>query len=246
MIAGRYDELENGLARDVELDRVVRLRWIASADEVDDPRLSHPNVVRVFDLGEHEGRRFAAVEHVQGLPLALVAPLSAEEAIRLGVQACRGLAAAHDLGLVHMGEIIVRQDGVPKLAGFRRGEPGPDVRDLAESLNDVSPELPALRSTTTTELARELERARPASVAATAPTTAVAPGQQQRRRVSPVAVIAAVALIAVIIGVVALLTGGGDSQPQRTQVARVAPVPHAARAEQQARNLARWLSRYSR
>src|SRR3954451_2748795 len=66
MIADRYEPLENGLARDTELDRVVRLRWLADTDVVHHPRLPHPNFVRVFDIGEADGRRFAAVEHVQG------------------------------------------------------------------------------------------------------------------------------------------------------------------------------------
>jgi hypothetical protein len=244
LIAGRYEQLEGGLARDVELGRVVRLRWVESKDEVDDPRLSHPNVVRVFDVGEDEGRRFAAVEHVQGLPLALAAPLPIDEAIVLGVQACRALAAAHDLGLVHSGEILVRPDGVPKLSGFRRGEPGDDVRALAEALNDASPDLPRLHAATTTGLARELERARPAPAALTVPFAAV----RTRGRIPLVPVLVAVALLALVIGLIAALSGGNGkttSQPKRP-IARVAPVPHGATPEQQAQNLSAWLARYSR
>jgi hypothetical protein len=244
MIAGRYEPLENGLARDTELDRVVRLRWLAGTDVVDDPRLSHPNVVRVFDIGEEDGRRFAAVEHVQGLPLALVAPLPAEDAVRIGLQSCRALAAAHDLGLVHAGEVLVRQDGVPKLAGFRPGEPGDDVRALAAELNDACPELPPLTSDTTTGLSLELERARPTLVAA-APTLvapAVAPPRRRRRLPYVVAVVAAAAIVA---GLAAAFWPRHSSGPQPRPVAQVQPVPHAPTAEQQARNLARWLSRYS-
>lgn len=246
MIAGRYEPLENGLARDTELGRVVRLRWLADTDVVDDPRLSHPNVVRVFDIGEEDGRRFAAVEHVQGLPLALVAPLPAEDAVRLGVQACRALAAAHDLGLVHAGEVLVRADGVPKLAGFRPGEPGDDVRALAEALNDASPELPALTADTATGLALQLDRARPAPAAPTVPLTPVpSAAAAPKRRLPLVPVLVAIAVAAVAAGLVlAFSGGGGPAKP--APIARVAPVPHAATAEQQARNLARWLSRYSR
>jgi hypothetical protein len=240
VIAGRYEPLENGLARDTELDRIVRLRWLADRDVVDDPRLSHPNVVRVFDLGEADGRRFAAVEHVQGLPLAMVAPLPAADAVTLGVQACRALAAAHDLGLVHVGEILVRHDGVPKLAGFRPGRPGDDVRMLAEALNDAAPELAPLHARTTTELALELERARPA---VTAPTTPLAP-VRGRRRVPLVPLLAVLAVVAVAAGLVATLTGNREPPP-KPRVAQVKPVPHSADAEQQARNLAGWLSRYS-
>jgi hypothetical protein len=243
VIAGRYEPLENGLARDVELGRVVRLRWLESREEVDDTRLSHPNVVRVFDLGEHEGRRFAAVEHVQGLPLALVAPLPLEQAIPLGIQASRALAAGHDLGLVHKGEIIVRDDGVPKLSGFRPGEQGDDVRALAEALNDASPELPPLGAHTTTELALELERARPAPAAPTVPLPAV----QKRRAIPVVPVLLTLAAVALVIGLVAAFRGGRTpKQQQQAKVARVTPVPHAATPVQQARNLSAWLARYSR
>jgi hypothetical protein len=241
VIAGRYEPLENGLARDTELGRVVRLRWLADTDVVDDPRLSHPNVVRVFDIGEDGGRRFAAVEHVQGLPLALAAPLPTGDAVSLGVQACRALAAAHDLGLAHVGEILVRADGVPKLAGFRPGDPGDDVQTLAEALNDASPDLPPLHARTTTELALELERARPAVTARTTPLPPVRP----RRRVPLVPLLAALAVVALAIGLVAVFTAN-DEPPPKPRVAQVKPVPHAASAEQQARNLAAWLSRYSR
>lgn len=243
MIAGRYEPLENGLARDTELGRVVRLRWLESNDEVDDPRLSHPNVVRIFDIGEHDGRRFAAVEHVQGLPLAMVAPLRARDAVVLGLQACRALAAAHDLGLVHVGELLVRADGVPKLAGFRRGEPGGDVRALAEALNDASPDLPALAASTTTQLSLELERARPTAAAPTVPP----PAARERRAFPFAPVLALVAVLAVAAGLIAAFHGGGrTSKRQPVRVARVQPVPHAATPEQQATNLAAWLSRYSR
>jgi hypothetical protein len=243
VIAGRYEPLENGLARDVELGRVVRLRWLDSQEDVDDPRLSHPNVVRVFDLGEDDGKRFAAVEHVQGLPLALLAPLPPEQAIPLGIQASRALAAAHDLGLVHAGEILVRDDGVPKLSGFRPGEPGDDVRALAEALNDASPELPPLTAATTTELALQLERARPAPAAPTVPLAAV----HTRRPIPVVPLLLALAAVALVIGLVAAIGGSGKKTPPRKRpVARVAPVPHAATAEQQAQKLSAWLARYSR
>lgn len=238
MIAGRYEPLENGLARDTELDRIVRIRWIASRDEVDDPRLSDPSVVRVFDIGEHEGRRFAAIEHVDGLPLALRAPLAADQAVILGTHAARALVNAHALGLVHAGELIVRDDGVPKLSGFRPGEPGDDVRALAQALNDTSPELPPLHAETPHELVRELGAVRPAAAETVAFTTVRA-----RRSRVPLA-LSAVAVIALTVGLIAAFEHGSTPKPR--PVARVAPVPPGASAEQEARNLSAWLSRYSR
>jgi hypothetical protein len=239
LIAGRYEPLENGLARDTELDRIVRIRWVASRDDVDDPRLSDPSVVRVFDIGEHEGRRFAAVEHVDGLPLALRAPLEADAAVILGTHAARALVNAHTLGLVHAGELIVRDDGVPKLSGFRPGEPGADVRALAQALNDASPELPPLHAETPQQLVRELRAVRPAA----AETVPFAPIVAPRRRVPLSLVLVAVAVLAVAVGLIAALDHG--SKPKPRPIARVTPVPHGASAVQEARNLSAWLGRYS-
>jgi hypothetical protein len=239
LIAGRYEPLEDGLARDTELDRIVRIRWVASRDDVDDPRLSDPSVVRVFDIGEHEGQRFAAVEHVDGLPLALRAPLEADAAVILGTHAARALVNAHALGLVHAGELIVRDDGVPKLSGFRPGEPGADVRALAQALNDASPELPPLHAETPQQLVRELRAVRPAA----AETVPFAPIVAPRRRVPLSLVLVAVAVLAVAVGLIAALDHGLKAKPR--PIARVSPVPHGASAAQEARNLSAWLGRYS-
>jgi hypothetical protein len=236
MIAGRYEELEDGLARDLELGRVVRIRWIESTDEVDDPRISHPSVVRVYDVGEHDGRRFAVIEHIHGLlPLALAGPLPPDTAVYVGLHAARALAAAHELGLVHMGEILVRDDGVPKLAGFRIGEAGADVRTLAEALNEAAPALPPLRGATAEALIRELEAIRP-----TVARQVLTPLPPRRSRVS-LWIVAALALVAVAIGLFFALRGG--SSPKSGTA--VTPVPHAATPEAQARSLSAWLARYS-
>jgi serine/threonine-protein kinase len=127
------------LAHDVELDRPVALKRLAENLARDEDlqrrflrearlaaRLAHPNVVRVYDVGEDEGRPFIAMEYVEGETLAdLVArrgPLPAAEAATLGVQACAGLAAAHAAGLVHRDvkpqNLLLRTDGVLKLGDF--------------------------------------------------------------------------------------------------------------------------------
>jgi len=69
-------------------------------------RLAHPNVVGVYEVGEHQGRTFLAMEYVQGQTFedALAAaepPLAWTEVLRLFVAAGRGLAAAHAAGIVH-------------------------------------------------------------------------------------------------------------------------------------------------
>jgi eukaryotic-like serine/threonine-protein kinase len=127
------------LMHDVELDRPVALKRLAENLARDDDlrrrfvrearlaaRLSHPNVVRVFDVGEADGRPFIAMEYVEGETLAeLLArrgPLPAAEVARLGVQVCAALAAAHAAGLVHRDvkpqNLILGKDGVLRLGDF--------------------------------------------------------------------------------------------------------------------------------
>jgi len=128
------------LARDTELDREVAVKRLAENFARDDElrarfqrearlaaRLSHPNVVRIYDVGVDEDERpFIAMEFVDGETLAeLLArrgPLPPEEVARLGVQACRALAAAHEAGLVHRDvkpqNLILNRDGVLKLSDF--------------------------------------------------------------------------------------------------------------------------------
>jgi eukaryotic-like serine/threonine-protein kinase len=127
------------LAHDLELDRPVALKRLAENLARDDDlrrrflrearlaaRLAHPNVVRVFDVGEDDGRPFIAMEYVAGETLAdLVArrgPLPAAEAASLGLQACAGLAAVHAAGLVHRDvkpqNLLLGTDGVLKLGDF--------------------------------------------------------------------------------------------------------------------------------
>jgi len=127
------------LAHDVELDRPVALKRLAENLARDEDlrrrfvrearlaaRLAHPNVVRVFDVGEDDGRPFIAMEYVEGETLAELlrrqGRLPAAEVARLGVQACAALAAAHAASLVHRDvkpqNLILGRDGVLRLGDF--------------------------------------------------------------------------------------------------------------------------------
>ena len=67
-------------------------------------RLSHPNVVVVYDVGTFEDKVFIAMEYVEGNTVTYwlqVQPRTWREILKVFMDAGRGLAAAHDKGLVH-------------------------------------------------------------------------------------------------------------------------------------------------
>ena len=69
-------------------------------------RISHPNVVHIYDVGELESQVFMAMEYVEGTTLAdwqKSHPRSWKETLALYRQAGKGLLAAHQTGLVHRG-----------------------------------------------------------------------------------------------------------------------------------------------
>jgi len=67
--------------------------------------VSHPNVCRVYDVGEVGGRHFLSMEYVDGEDLASllrrIGRLPPDKATEIARQLCAGLAAAHDRGVVH-------------------------------------------------------------------------------------------------------------------------------------------------
>jgi tetratricopeptide (TPR) repeat protein/predicted Ser/Thr protein kinase len=89
-------------------------------------RLSHPNVVQIYEVGEHEGGLFLAMEFIPGRTLRahLRANLGLDWRARLELilQAGRGLAAAHASGLVHRDikpdNILVGDDGRVRVLDF--------------------------------------------------------------------------------------------------------------------------------
>ncbi len=104
-------------ARDSRLDRDVALKILPEAFAGDPDRrarfereakavaaLSHPNILAIFDVGDHDGMFYAATELLEGQTLRERlddGPLPPRKAIELGVQIARGLSAAHDRGIVH-------------------------------------------------------------------------------------------------------------------------------------------------
>jgi len=88
-------------------------------------RLSHPNVVHVYEVGEHGGQVFVAMEFIHGQTLRQwlhEAPRPWQEVLAMFIQAGRGLAAAHAAGLVHRDfkpqNVLVGRDGRARVLDF--------------------------------------------------------------------------------------------------------------------------------
>jgi len=122
-------------AVDAELHRPVAVKVLkATADEAvrerfrrearSAARLTHPNVVTLYDAGEEEGRLYLVMELVDGRPLSelLRERMDVRRAVSLLEHAARGVAAAHAQGVVHRdlkpGNILVTPGGDAKVADF--------------------------------------------------------------------------------------------------------------------------------
>jgi serine/threonine-protein kinase len=148
IIAGRYELSElvgaGGMssvfkARDTLLERDVALKILHQHFTADDEyverfrreartvaQLSHPNIVTVIDRGEDEGRQFIVFELVEGRTLEEILDvegrLPVRQALEIAIQVARGLAFAHEHGLVHRDvkpqNVILNGDGRAKVTDF--------------------------------------------------------------------------------------------------------------------------------
>src|SRR5687768_9376148 len=151
------------LALDPAIDRLVAIKVL----RVDNPdvrerfqrearlaaRLQHPNIVTVYDVGEHEGQPFIAMEYIPGETLAELirrrAPLDTRQRVEMVIEICSGLAFAHKHGIVHRdikpaNLIVSRDSNILKILDFgiaRAGESGlTQVGMVIGTPNYMSPE----------------------------------------------------------------------------------------------------------
>ncbi|MBX3162277.1 MAG: serine/threonine protein kinase, partial [Deltaproteobacteria bacterium] len=146
-----------GLARDPELRRAVVIklvrpdllgegagheaRLLREAQAM--ARVSHPNVVQIFDLGRHRDRVFLAMEFIPGQTLdawLIERPRTRDEILAMFRAAGAGLAAAHRAGLVHRDfkptNVLVGGDGVAKVTDFGLAR-APGVAEAAPRMSGV-------------------------------------------------------------------------------------------------------------
>ena len=97
-------------------------------------RLNHPNLISVFDFGEIEGMLYIVMEFVDGATLhekIYGNPLKQQEALEITIAICRGLANAHEAGILHRdikpANIFITQSGIPKVGDFGLARPSGDT-----------------------------------------------------------------------------------------------------------------------
>ena len=142
---GRYDVMspigQGGmgslfLAWDPKLERKIAIKLLRDDDESlrerfarearAAARLRHPNIVTIFDVGEHEGQPFIAMEYIQGHTLAEMihrkTAMPMVQKVELMEALCDGLGFAHKAGIVHRdvkpANLMVDSEGALKILDF--------------------------------------------------------------------------------------------------------------------------------
>ncbi len=144
-------------ANDLLLGQTVALKFLPPQATANDAALnrfrnevrtarqvSHPNVCRVYDIGEAEGLTYLTMEYVDGEDLASllrrIGRLPQDKALEIARKLCAGLAAAHDKGVVHRdlkpANIMLDSQGQVRITDF-------GLAGMAEQLGDVRSGTPA-------------------------------------------------------------------------------------------------------
>ncbi|MCY1070638.1 protein kinase [Nannocystis sp. RBIL2] len=145
-------------AQDPQLRREVAVKLLHSPRGQPDPeqlarlrreaqalgRLSHPNVVQVFEIGEADGQSFVVMEFVRGTTLRewlRARPRALAEVVAMVSQAGRGLAAAHAAGIIHRDlkpeNVLVGEDGRARVVDFGLARANPGAADTSTGSLDA-------------------------------------------------------------------------------------------------------------
>lgn len=144
---GEYDLLEEvgrgGMgvvyrAYQRSLDRIVALKMIPNAafaasqdlarlraEALAAARLNHPNIVPVYEVGEHNGQPWFSMQFVEGMTLSqrlADGPLNAELAVKLLIPVVEAIGTAHRAGVLHRdlkpSNVLITPDGEPFVTDF--------------------------------------------------------------------------------------------------------------------------------
>ena len=141
------------LAEDTRLGRLVALKFLPASYQYDEERrtrflkearaasaLRSPNIAAIYDIGEHDGAMFIAMEYVEGEVLSQRIDrrtLPTADVIDIGVQIADALDEAHAVGIIHRdvksSNLIVTERGLVKMLDFGLAKMIQGVGDLLDS-----------------------------------------------------------------------------------------------------------------
>jgi serine/threonine-protein kinase len=102
-------------------------------------QVTHPNVCRVFDIGEYKGEQFISMEYVDGENLASllrrIGRVPHDKAVLLARQLCAGLSAAHERGVLHRdlkpANVMIDGRGAVRITDFGLAAPADQLKSDA-------------------------------------------------------------------------------------------------------------------
>ncbi len=148
VLGGRYELIEiigeGGMAtvykaRDRVLDRIVAVKILKDefsrdknfvekfkTEALSAARISHPNIVNIYDVGQEKDIYYIVMELVDGKTLKDMirseAPLTVERAVDIAIMVCDGVHHAHEKGIIHRDikphNILITEHGMVKVADF--------------------------------------------------------------------------------------------------------------------------------
>ncbi len=125
-------------ARQLSLDRIVALKMVLGGSLASESnlarfqaeaqavaRLDHPQIVSVYEVGQHDGQPFFTMRYVAGSTLAALltgGPLPARQAAELLLPVCQAIQYAHERGVLHRdlkpSNILIDEQGHPHVTDF--------------------------------------------------------------------------------------------------------------------------------
>ena len=119
------------IAADLDGNEQASRRLIREAQAV--AALDHPNICSIYEVGEHDGRAFIVMQHVEGETLSARVkrgPLAVSEVLGIAIPVADGLAEAHARGIVHRDikpqNIMLTPRGQVKILDFGLAKAAPD------------------------------------------------------------------------------------------------------------------------